>query len=989
MLKPIFSPVLAAGVVALSLGVPTVSQGAPPEGATMASRTAHIAAPAAPAAPAQAPGATLAQPLPTDPRLVTGELPNGLKYIVLRHPNPPGRAAMWIHVSSGSLNETDKQRGIAHFLEHMAFNGSENFPPGSVINFFQSMGLNFGQHQNAFTSFDQTTYQLYFPDTKPETFDTGMKFFADVAGRLLLSQEEIEKERQVILEEKRSRLSADQRIQEYVLERLIPGSLVGSRLPIGVEETIQGVNHQDFVDYYERWYTPSNMTVIVVADADEKDVVAHVRKNFGFGERRPKPVDQPIGVKPYAETRAIVATDPEKTEGEVAIVRVDQKREPTTTVEGFRRDLVEEVATRAFNRRMGAKIQKGGVPYLSISASASNIFNAAMIKQISAQGEPGKWKDMLKEMGSDLQRARLHGFTEREISDVKASILSAAEQQVEQEKTMPGRIAITRINGAVAAEEPIISAQQELDLYKQLLPGISAKEAAESFTGLFDPTYVTFTAELPSTGQVPTEAELVALGRAALDVKPEAVADESRPDQLLSKIPEAGKYASTSVHEASAVTTGVLENGVTVHHRFMDIRKDQVSATIVLAAGAIEETAATRGVSEVAGLAWSNRATSTLSSTNIRDLMTGKKVNVGGGAGMDTMTLSINGSPSDIETGFQLAHLLLTDPVVEQAGFERWKTAQLQAIEGRKKDPQGLIQELVAQTVYPPSEARTQPLTAEQVNALTVPAAQKRLREVIASAPIEMSIVGDLPKERAMELAAKYLGSLPKRAPISGTTLDDKRTIARPKGPRTTERQMATKTPVAIVLSGFYASDAENLPDSRRLQVASRIVSTRMIQKVREDEGLAYSPGARMQPGTEFPGFGVFVFSTTTKPEKTPRLLEVVDEIFAEFAKSGPTEEEVVTAKKQFANTFDEQMKDPTFWSQRLTSAEYRNVKMDDVMGAPAFYQDVKPEDIRAAFAKYYTPESVMRIVLKPEAGESSEAKPDTKAEPKGGAGAH
>ena len=177
-------------------------------------------------------------PLPTDPRLVQGVLDNGLSYIVMKHSNPPGRANMYIHVSSGSLNEKDNQRGIAHFLEHMAFNGSTNFPPGSVVDFFQSMGLTFGQHQNAFTSFDQTTYILSFPDTKPETLDKGMRFFGDVAGRLLLTQEEIEKERQVIMEEKRTRLGAQQRVQEYMLERMIPGSLIGQRLPIGVEDTL-------------------------------------------------------------------------------------------------------------------------------------------------------------------------------------------------------------------------------------------------------------------------------------------------------------------------------------------------------------------------------------------------------------------------------------------------------------------------------------------------------------------------------------------------------------------------------------------------------------------------------------------------------------------------------------------------------------------------------------------------------------------------------
>ena len=168
-------------------------------------------------------GIARGQPLPTDPRLVTGELDNGLKYIVMRHNNPPNRAAVWLHIASGSLNETDKQRGIAHYLEHMAFNGSTNFPPGSVIPFFQSLGLTFGQHQNAFTSFDQTTYQLALPDNNPETLQKAMLFLSDVGLRLEMPGAEIENERQVILEERRTRLGGRQRVSDYWFENLAPG----------------------------------------------------------------------------------------------------------------------------------------------------------------------------------------------------------------------------------------------------------------------------------------------------------------------------------------------------------------------------------------------------------------------------------------------------------------------------------------------------------------------------------------------------------------------------------------------------------------------------------------------------------------------------------------------------------------------------------------------------------------------------------------------
>src|SRR6185436_20695045 len=279
--------------------------------------------------------------LPTDPALVTGRLPNGLRYIVRPHQNPQGRASIWLHVASGSLNETDSTRGLAHYLEHMAFNGSANFPPGSVVPFFQSLGLAFGRDQNAFTSFDQTTYQLALPGGGRDVVDKGMLFMSDVAMRLSLEPSAIDSERQVILEEKRARSSAQQRIQDQVYPRLAPESTVGRRLPIGSETTIKSVTPADFRDYYARWYVPSNMTVIVVGDTDPAMVIDAITRHFGGGPTAPEPTPRDVGVKPSAGPRAIVATDPELTRAEVSIVRPDPPRAPTTTAGQSRHELVE------------------------------------------------------------------------------------------------------------------------------------------------------------------------------------------------------------------------------------------------------------------------------------------------------------------------------------------------------------------------------------------------------------------------------------------------------------------------------------------------------------------------------------------------------------------------------------------------------------------------------------------------------------------------
>src|SRR4029450_1008363 len=237
--------------------------------------------------PASPPASTHDEKVPIDPALVMGTLPNGLTYIIRQHKNPEGRVSIWLHVSTGSFNETESTRGLAHYLEHMAFNGTANFPPGSVIPFFQSLGLSFGRDQNAFTGFDQTTYQLALPSGSRESVEKGMLYMSDVALRMSLHAPEVESERQIILEEKRSRSSAQQRVQDQIFERLAPESTLGRRLPIGIEPTIKSVMPDDFREYYTRWYVPSNMTVLVVGDTDP-DMVAEVSaKEVGRGPSAP------------------------------------------------------------------------------------------------------------------------------------------------------------------------------------------------------------------------------------------------------------------------------------------------------------------------------------------------------------------------------------------------------------------------------------------------------------------------------------------------------------------------------------------------------------------------------------------------------------------------------------------------------------------------------------------------------------------------------
>jgi zinc protease len=912
-----------------------------------------------------------------------------MHYVIQQHAIPPGRATVWLHMHSGSLNETDRQRGIAHYLEHMAFNGSEHFKPGTLVPFFESLGMTFGRDQNAFTNMQQTTFQLTLPKADVDTLGKGMTFFSDVLYRLSLLPAEVDNERQIIQEERRRGLSGRERTGKYIMQHMTPGSIYGDRDTIGTEGTIDGVKEQDFRDYYGKWYTASNATLIVVADADPKAVEGVIKEQFSAAPKRPRPVPQDLTLKPYDKSFAIVTSDRELRSVELQMIKIEPARPVATTVAQYTDDLIARVASSAMNRRLGEKVSAGGTSYQSGRVGVSNQAGAIYTAELTGTAQTGKWKEALNELAMELQRARAFGFTAHELDVVKKEMIAGAERAVQTEATAPASIVVQRINGAVTSGAPLQSAKQRLDLLNKVLPTITVEQISRRFAADFDPRAVAFVAVLPASAEIPTESELLALGTKALEAKPTQETETAvHATALMASLPTPGTVVEQGDHAASGVWSGWLSNNARVHYRFMDERKNDVSIHIALAGGDLLETADDRGITGAAQLGWSRPATKHLTSADIRELMTGKKVNVGGGGGFgggrgggrrgggggggggDSVALTISGDPAELETGFQLAYLMLTEPKIEEHAFTQWKTNRRQALQEESTNPGQVAARLIAQAPFADDDFRHRPMTIEQLDRLTLEGAQARLEKLIAESPIEITIVGDLPKERAMELVNRYLGSLPKRDRIGTGLFADARKVERPKGPRVFEKTVDSPTKAATVYSGFYGTDEGNIADARALGMAARVLSMRMVKEVREEAQLVYSIGAQSRPASVYPGFGTFSASAPTDPSKVPALVKKLQEMYDAFAKDGPTEEEIATAKKQHAKDWVDAVKEPATWMGRLQSMDYRGTTLDAFMAIPSEYQALTKEQVHAAFAKYYRPENRIVVTVTPTGGD-------------------
>ena len=914
-----------------------------------------------------------AKPLPKDSRVLTGTLDNGFTWKFRQHDNPPGKMALIMHVRSGSLNEKESQRGLAHFLEHMAFNGSENFAPGDLIPYFESVGMEFGADLNAFTSFDQTAYMLFLPDTEPQQIDKALLVLSDYAFRMLLLDEEIDKERGVVLEESRRGKGAFQRIRDKLWPELFAETRFAVRLPIGKDEILETAKRNEFVDYYRTWYRPENITLVMVGDTEVEGIIPMIEKQFGkYRPKAPSRRQETPEFKTFTHRRAMVVTDPEMAMCNVGMLNILPGRPPVTTVEQWQEELIERIGSWIMGRRFEELVDKGEASYRRARASAMAFFNDAVLITGSASGEPQDWNKMLEELVMEVLRAREFGFTERELDLAKKELLADAERAVRTEPTTNARSLMFAIMSAANDREPVLSAQQKLDLYEQLLPKADLAQVNAAFTKNFKPGSFAYTVEMVDKENVaqPTRDDVLAAARAAWARKVTPIQEVAAPTELLAAAPIPGKIVDTATDDELGITSAWLSNGVRVHHRFMDYKEDTVIVTVSLAGGDIEETEKNMGVTEVASLAIREPSTGRLTTTNINDIMTGKNITVRGGGDKDVFRISITGSPKDLETGLQLAHALLTDGKITEAAFKNWRLQTLQRIEMMRTMPP--FRAFVAsEDLLTGGDPRFAFPTKEIVDRQSISRSQAWFDRLCRTAPIEVSVVGEISRDDAMALIAKYIGSLPKRS-RSADSLNKLRRVARPTGPLSRHVDVETVTPQGMSMAGFVAGEGQNTHDLRAMALASNIMTSRVVKRIREELSWVYSIRASHRPNFAYKDVGRFVAAAPCDPANVNKVADEVHRMFKAFADDGPTDEELTNAKKQIANNLDTEMKEPRYWSNVLRSLDLHGRNLDDEKGKVAAYNRYTTSQVRGTFRKYYTPERKYRVTATPTKPEPS-----------------
>jgi zinc protease len=531
------------------------------------------------------------------------------------------------------------------------------------------------------------------------------------------------------------------------------------------------------------------------------------------------------------------------------------------------------------------------------------------------------------------------------------------------------------MNRAISLGERPRSAAQQVELLHQLLPGITRAEVAATFAANFAPEHRAYVLSLPEQAGVaaPSREELRKVVETVLAQPVAPWQGKERPTALLDTPPQPGTIVEQTRFAPLQITQATFSNNVRVHYRFMDFKKGEVTVVITLAGGVIRESAEQRGLTEVATLALSTPATARLSSSDIRDIMTGKKIAVEGRMTDDTVVLSVTGAPEALEDGLQLAHVLLQEARIEPASVTLWKDEKLQDLAAAHTRIDTRARETAALAMSG-NDPRRALLTPAQVmaRAEALPTAQAWLDTLLHTAPIEVAIVGDLPEGRALELAAKYIGSLPSR-PRHDTSLGPLRQVVGFTGPLERALDIETITPRAQPILLWRCADWQDVRGRRLMLIASRILERRVRQAVREERGLTYSTAVYALPSKVYPDTSALHVEFTADPDKVAEAAALAKSVVERFAAEGPSDEEMETVRKQLQNNLGTMYKEPRYWVDLLSDLEYHGSKLVDLEGMIEKFLALSKDEVAAEMRKTVVPERFAMVLARPKAASAAE----------------
>jgi zinc protease len=843
-----------------------------------------------------------------DPSLVTGTLPNGLRYVLKENREPKNRVAAYLNVQAGSLHEADEQRGYAHFLEHMLFNGTANFKPGELVEYFQSIGMSFGGDINARTSFDETVYHVILPDASRAQIEKGFLVLADYARGALLLESEIERERGVILSEKRSRDSAEYRTYVAGSRFALRGTLMPERMPIGVDETLQKADRKLLKQYYDQWYRPENMLLVVVGDFRTAEVEGLVKSAFsGLAAAGPEPDCPDFGRLDHKGTEVFYHFEEELGKTEVSIESLWNTEPKDDSRAQQREELFRYTAALMMQHRLQRLQEKSGTPFSNAFYTAGEMFGRIGYASISGQAESGKWQEALRLLEHTLRQALLHGFNEKELERAKKQIDAKLEEDVLTAATKDSKEIANEIIRHFNDNKVFMSPEQQRDLYRPMLAEMTLAEVNASLKATWagDSRLIALTGntrlEQATAGTTIREAYDKA-GREAVD----AAAGLSGAAFPYLPAPVAGRAEAVIPFAGIGAERLVFANGVTVNLKKTDFDKNEVLTEIHIGSGKLSEPRP--GLAMLASGVVNGSGSGTLSRSDFDEVLAGSTVGAMFKVGESSFVWAGKAITAETERLFQVLHTLVADPGFRPDIFERVKRDLQQAYQGMERDVEGVMQFKV-QPFLAGGDTRFGMPPWSEVEKTTLEEIRQWLQPELKYGRLEVTVVGDFDRDEVVRLASRYFGGLDRREKMPAK-VDP---VTFPSG-QTLKAEVQSSIDKALILVAWPTDDFWDINRTRRLHMLASVLDDRLRKVVREKLGATYSPEVFSSSSRVYPHYGMLTVQMDVEPGKELLVVDEVLRIADDLRRQGVTEEELERAKAPMLTSLKDAVRTNAYW---------------------------------------------------------------------------
>ena len=909
-------------------------------------------------------------PLPNDPEVRVGKLENGMTYYIRHNDQPAQRAEFYLATDVGAYQEADDQDGLAHFLEHMCFNGTKNFPGKSLLEWLQSIGAEFGRNINASTGFEQTQYMLNnIPIVRETIIDSCLLVLHDYSHFVTCDPEEIDAERAVILEEKRTRNDASWRMFEKSLPYYFGDTPYSRRTLIGGEEQLKTFAYESLTNFYRDWCRPDLQAVIVVGDVDVDQIEAKLKTIFADIPAAENPRQKEYYQLPQNQEPIIgIITDAEATGSSIEVLWKGEPlpKEFGNTVEGYMIDLVKSYVYYIMQERFGDITSKPDAPFLGASLGISRlcttcegVFANVSFKDVDAV-------NAFAALMLEVEKMKRFGFTDGEVERAKAKIMSHYERAVEAAPTRKNADFVRPLLNAFYHNESYMDPETELQVAQMICSQLNAAVLSQIAASMITDENMVVLYNGPEKDGLanPTEEQLAAVIAAVKTAEIEANVEEAVNEPLISKDLKGSKVKKTA-EGIYGSTEWTLKNGLKVVVLPTEYKKDQVIMNLKFDGG--KTLVSDEEIVSLEDNIWSvylnNTGISKFPSTVLSKMLAGKNVSMNPYIGGTQHGISGSSTPKDLETAFQLMYLLFAEPRFDA---EEYATGiqQIEAIlPNIANNPDFLFQNYVSETLYGGNK-RVVELNAETLaaaNLETIETVYRRLFSNVGGATLY--IIGNVDLETLKPMVEKYAGSLPKGK--KGTEVDQEKMIQMVKGVSDDNTlRLPLQTPKQTILQVFSGYMPVTTKDMVTLKVANYVLDMIYTKTIREKEGGTYGVGSSLSASRAPYDRITFMVQFDTNPEQAAKLSGLTVKYLNELAQNGPTAEEFAMAMENIQKNLPESRINNSYWQSALTLNHEYGIDYDAEYEAAL--KSVTPEDVKTLMQAVLAQGNFIQIMLAP-----------------------